>query len=84
MQKRTSLDAIVYELRDGKRTLETYAVPDRRALNKGEVTAAKAWLTQIASQLGTAPPEIPGPLRGVRVTRVSSDASPEGWRPQPD
>jgi hypothetical protein len=79
MQKRTSLEAIVYELRDGNGPWRRTPYLTAALWMKGEVAAAEAWLTQIGSQLGATPPEIPGQLGDVRVTRVGSSAPPEGW-----
>jgi hypothetical protein len=79
MQKRTSLDAVVYELRDGNGPVRRTPYLTAALWMKGEVAAAEAWLAQIASQFGGPPPEIPEPLRGVRVTSFGSSAPPEGW-----
>jgi hypothetical protein len=79
MQKRTSLDAVIYELRDGSGPWRRTPYLAAALWMKGEVAAAEAWLAQIASLFGAAPPDIPEPLHGVRVTRLGSSAPPEGW-----
>lgn len=79
MLKGTSLEAVIYELRDGNgpwiRTLYLAAA----LWMQGEVAAAEAWLAQIASQFEAPPPEIPEPQRDVRVNRFGSSAPAEGW-----
>jgi hypothetical protein len=80
IQKRTSIPAVVYELRDrngpGRRTPYLTAA----LWMQGEVAAAEAWLAQIESQFAGPPLEIPKPLRGLRVNSFgSSSPPPEGW-----
>jgi len=79
MQKRTSLEAIVYELRDGNGPWRRTPYLTAALWMEGQVEAAEAWLAQIASQLGATPAQIPASLRGLSVTRVGSAAPPEGW-----
>ena len=79
MEKRTSLDAVIYELRDGNGPWRRTPLLTAALWLKGEVGAAEAWLAQIASEFGAPPPQIPQPLRGVRVTTFGSSAPPEGW-----
>jgi len=79
MEKRTSLDAIIYELRDGNGPLRRTPLLTAALWMKGEVAAAGAWLAEIESKFGGPPPEVPAPLRGVRVTSFGSSAPPEGW-----
>jgi hypothetical protein len=79
MQKRTSLEAVVYDLRDGNGPWRRTPYVTAALWMKGEVDAAEAWLAQIASLFGGPPPEVPEPLRGVRVTSAGSSAPPEGW-----
>ena len=79
MQKRTSLDAIIYELRDGNGPLRRTPLLTAALWMQGDVAAAEARLAEIESKFGGPPPEIPAPLRGVRVTSIGSSAPPEGW-----
>lgn len=79
MQKRTSLEAVICELRDGNGPLRRTPYLTAALWLKGEVAAAESWLAHIASQFEGPPPEIPEPLRGVRVTSLGSSAPPEGW-----
>jgi hypothetical protein len=79
MEKRTSLDAVIYELRDGNGPWRRTPILTAALWLKGEVAAAEVSLAQITKQFGAPPPEIPRPLRGVRVTRFGSSAPPEGW-----
>lgn len=79
MQKRTSLDAVIYELREGNGTGRRTPALAAALWLKGEVVDAEAWIAQIAAQFGAPPPKIPEPLRGVRVTTIGSAAPPEGW-----
>lgn len=79
MRKKTSLEALIYELRDGNGPWRRTPYLTAALWMKGEVATAEAWLAQIASQFGAPPPEIPEPLRGVRVSRFGSSAPPEGW-----
>jgi hypothetical protein len=81
LQKRTSLEAIVYELRDGNGPWRRTPYLTAALWMEGEVVAAEAWLTQIASQIAATPTVAPGLLQGVNVTRVGSAAPPEGWPP---
>jgi len=79
MQKRTSLDAVIYELQDGNGPWRRTPALTVALWLKGEVDAAEAWLAQLAAQFGEPAPKIPAPLRGVRVTAIGSAAPPEGW-----
>jgi hypothetical protein len=79
MEKRTTLDALIYELRDGNGPARRTPYLTAALWLKGEVAAAEEWLAQIGSQYGAPPPEIPEPLRGTRVTAFGSSAPPEGW-----
>jgi hypothetical protein len=79
MEKRTSLDAVVYELRDGNGPSRRTPYLTAALWLKGDVAAAEAWVDQVAAQFGAPPPEIPAPLRGARVTAFGSSAPPEGW-----
>jgi hypothetical protein len=81
MQKRTSLEAVIYELRDGNGPWRRTPYLTAALWMKGEIAAAEAWLDDIASRFGAPPPEIPIPesLHGVTVTRVGTSAPPEGW-----
>ena len=80
MQKRTSLEAVIYELRDGNGPWRRTPYLTAALWMKGEVAAAEAWLAHIASQFGAPPPEIPEPLPDVRVTRFGSSAPPRVGR----
>lgn len=79
MQERTSLEAVICELRDGNGPWRRTPYLTAALWLKGEVAAAEAWLAQIASQLEAPSPEIPEPLGDVRLTRFGSSAPPEGW-----
>jgi hypothetical protein len=79
MRKRTSLEALIYELRDGNGPSRRTPYLTAALWMTGEVAAAEAWLAQIAAQFGAPPPEIPEPLLGVRVSTFGSSAPPEGW-----
>jgi len=79
MRKRTSLEAIVYELRDGNGPWRRTPYVTAALWMQGEVAAAEAWLTQVATQFGTPAPETPVTPDGSRVTRLGSSAPPEGW-----
>jgi hypothetical protein len=79
MHKRTGLDAIIYELRDGNGPWRRTPYLTAALWMKGDVAAAEAWLVQIAAQFDGPPLEIPDPLKGVRATRFGSVTSPEGW-----
>jgi hypothetical protein len=79
IEKRTSLEALIYELRDGHSPWRRTPLLAAALWLKGEAAAAEACLAQIASQFGAPTPEIPQPLRGVRVTTLGSSAPPEGW-----
>ena len=79
MQERTSLEAVIYELREGNGPWRRTPYLTAALWINGEVAAAEAWLAQIDAQLGAPPPEVPEPLRDVRVTGFASSAPPEGW-----
>ena len=79
MQKRTSLEAIVYELRDGNGPWRRTPYVTAALWMKGEVVAAEAWLAQIDAQYERPAPEIPVSLDDAHVTRWGSSAPPEGW-----
>ena len=79
MQTRTSLDAIIYELREGNGPRRRTPYLTVALWMNGDSAAAEAWLTQIASQFGAPPPQLPGELRDVGVIRFGSTAPPEGW-----
>lgn len=79
MQKRTSLDAVIYELRDGNGPWRRTPYLATALWMKGEVAAAESWLDQVASQFGAPPPQVPQPLRDRRVTAFGTSAPPEGW-----
>ncbi|MGZ4575635.1 MAG: hypothetical protein ACXVXY_11675 [Mycobacteriaceae bacterium] len=75
------MDAIIYELRDGNGPWRRTPCLTAALWMKGEVAAAEAWLEDVASRFGEAPPELPlpEPLRGLTVTRFGGSAPPEGW-----
>jgi len=79
MQKRTSLDALIYELRDWNGPWRRTPYLTTALWMKGEVDAAEAWLDEVASKFGAPPPQVPEPLRGLRVTTFGTSAPPEGW-----
>ena len=79
MQKRTSLDAVIYELREGNGPWRRTPYLTAALWMKGEVGTAEAWLAEIESRLGAQPAGIPALPRAVRVTAVGSAAPPEGW-----
>ncbi len=79
MHKRTSLEAIVYELQDGNGPWRRTPYLTAALWMKGEVDAAEAWLTQVDSQFERPATEDPVPLDGAQVTRFGSSAPPEGW-----
>lgn len=79
MQKRTSLDAIIYELQGGNAHGRRTPLLTAALWMKGEVAAAEAQLELIAAQFGRPAPQIPEPLRGLRMTSFGSSAPPEGW-----
>lgn len=59
MQMRTSLDAVIYELREGNGPWRRTPYLTTALWMKGEVAAAEAWLAQVASQFGAPPPAVP-------------------------
>jgi len=79
MKKRTSLEALIHELRDGNGPFRRTPYLTTALWMKGDVAAAEAWLAQIASQFGAPPPALPDELHSVRVTSFGSSAPPEGW-----
>jgi hypothetical protein len=79
LQKRTSLDAIIYELQGGNGHGRCTPLLTAALWMKGEVAAAEAQLELVASQFGRPAPQVPEPLRGMRVTSFGSSAPPEGW-----
>lgn len=79
MQKRTSLDALIYELRDGNGPWRRTPLLTAALWMNGEVAAAEAWLDEVAAKFGAPPPEMPEPLRGLPMTRFGTSAAPEGW-----
>ena len=79
MQKRTSLEAIVYELRDGNGPWRRTPYLTAALWMKGDVVAVEAWLTRMDSQFERPAPEIPLSLDDAHVTRFGSSAPPEGW-----
>lgn len=79
MQKRNSLEAVVYELRDGNGPWRRTPLLTAALWLQGDVAAAEAWLGEIQARFGGPPPEIPAALSGVRVTRLGTSAPPEGW-----
>ncbi len=79
MLRRTSLEAIVYELRDGNGPWRRTPYLTAALWMNGEVAAVEAWLTRIESQFGRSAPEMPESLNDARVTRFHSSAPPEGW-----
>lgn len=79
MLKRTSLAAIVYELRDGNGPWRRTPYLAAALWLQGEVASAEAWLAHVAAQFGNPTPQIPVPSEGSRVTRLGSSAPPEGW-----
>ncbi len=79
MQKRTSIEAIAYELRDGNGPWRRTPYLTAALWMNGQVSAAEEWLEHIESQFGGPSPETPAPLRDLRVTSIGSSAPPEGW-----
>jgi hypothetical protein len=79
MLKRTSLEAISYELRDGNGPSRLTPLLTAALWMRGEVAAAEARLEQVAARFGAPAPQVPEPLRGVRVTAFGSSSPPEGW-----
>lgn len=78
IQKRTSLDEIIYELRDNNGPGRITPYLTAALWMKGEVAAAEARVEEIAAMFG-APMEVPAPLKGLKVTRFGGSFSPEGW-----
>jgi hypothetical protein len=79
MQKRTSLDALIYELRDGNGPWRRTPLLTAALWMTGEVAAAEAWLEEVASKFGAPSPEMPEPLRHLPMSRLGASAPPEGW-----
>jgi hypothetical protein len=79
LRRRTSLEALVYELRDGNGPVRRTPYLTAALWLQGDVAAAEAQLARLASQLGEPAPDLPEPLRGPRVTGFGSAAPPEGW-----
>ncbi|MDX6360710.1 MAG: hypothetical protein QOH37_3764 [Nocardioidaceae bacterium] len=79
LHKRTGLDAIAYELRDGNGPWRRTPYLTAALWLQGEVDAAEAWLEEVTSQFGRPGPEIPEDLRGLRATSLGTSAPPEGW-----
>jgi hypothetical protein len=79
LQKRTGLDAIVYELRDGNGPWRRTPYLTAALWLQGEVDAAEAWLEEITMQFGHPSPELPEEQRALRATRFGTSAPPEGW-----
>ena len=79
MEKRTSLDAVVYELRDGNGPWRRTPLLTAALWLNGDVAAAEECLRELEEGFGGPAPEIPAALSGVRVTRLGTSAPPEGW-----
>lgn len=82
LERRTSLDALIYELQGGNAHGRCTPSLTVALWMKGEVAAAEAQLDRIAAQFGTPAPPVPEPLRGMRVVSLGSSMPPEGW-PRP-
>ena len=82
LERRTSLDALIYELRGGNAHERCTPSLTVALWMKGEVAAVEAQLDLIASQFGRPAPPVPEPLRGMRVVSFGSSMPPEGW-PRP-
>ena len=79
IEQRTSLDAMVRELRAGHGPMRLTPYLTAALWLQGDVAAAEERLTEIAARFSGPPPEVPEPLRGLRVTSYGSSAPPEGW-----
>ena len=79
LRSRTSLEALVDELRDGNGPVRRTPYLTAALWLKGDVAAAEAQLARLSSQFGGPTPDLPEPLRGVRVSGFGSATPPEGW-----
>lgn len=82
MQERTSLEAMIHELRTGNGPVRLTPHLTAALWLRGEVVAAEERLDEVAARFGGPPPQTPEPLSGLRVTSFGSSAPPEGW-PRP-
>jgi hypothetical protein len=79
IEKRTSLDAVIYELQDGNGGWRLSPFLTAALWMKGDVAAAEACLGEVASRFDAPPRDIPARLEGRKVIRFGRSAPPEGW-----
>ncbi|KRF23974.1 hypothetical protein [Phycicoccus sp. Soil803] len=79
MEERTSLDAVVRELRAGNGPVRLTPYLTAALWLQGEVVAAEERLTEIAAQFGGPALQVPEPVRDLRVASFASSSPPEGW-----
>jgi hypothetical protein len=81
LHQRTTLDAIIFELQDGKGHGRRTPLLTVALWMQGKVAAAETQLDLIASQFGAPAPQVPEPPQGARVRVISFGSSPppEGW-----
>lgn len=79
IEKRTSLDAVIYELEEGNAVVRRTPFLAAALWLRGDLAAAEACVARVSAKFGAPPPEIPAPLRGLRVTSFGSTSPPEGW-----
>ncbi|WP_076263873.1 hypothetical protein [Intrasporangium flavum] len=81
VQARTSLQAVVSELRAGRGPWRRTPLLTAALWLAGDAEAAESWLSGVEAQFDrpTPAPDLPAELKGHRVTRVGAVAPPEGW-----